>query len=119
MSGNQCPRQVSDTGADFEHSLPHVGLNRIRHPAIEARRAGQRMQCLGAFVFVNVFCEGIPQNHVDRFEGILKSDLLALFIGAAVVADGRFVNPHLAPSQFDGQFRLDAETQAADGNALQ
>ena len=36
-----------------------------------------------------------------------------------MIIDGRFVDPHAAFGQFDGQFRLQSEAIAANGDALQ
>src|SRR5258708_5815005 len=83
---NQRARQIADTGAYLEDPRSYIGPDRVRHPAVEARRAGERVQRFGAFILVDILGEGEPQDYVDRFHRVRKPNLLALFIGAAMVA---------------------------------
>src|SRR5207344_3209422 len=117
-SGSQEARDVSDTGSDFHDRGSQVRLDGFRHPPVETWRRRKRLQRLRASIFVNVARQAGPQDHVEGLQAVLEPDLLALFISPSVVGDRRFIDSGPALGKLNGQFRLNAKTVAAYGNAL-
>jgi hypothetical protein len=108
---------IADTGAELEHTGADPWTDRIRHPSIEAPGAGEGIENVRAGVAIDVAGEVEADDEPERGDGIFAADLLAVFVGAAVIADGDFVDGGLALGELDGDFGLDAEAVAADGNA--
>ena len=93
------------------------GPHRVRHPPVEALRAGQRIQDLRTAVQVDVAREVAAHNHPQRAHRVFGADLLALVVSAPVVTDRHFVNRRLPLGELNSEFRFDAKPVAVDWNA--
>src|SRR5499427_1149321 len=107
---------VTDAGAEFQHPLAEVGTDGVGHPPVEAFRAGERIQNVRAGIAVDVAGEVAAYDHPQRADGVFGADFLAFLVGAAVIADGDLVDGGLPFGELDGDFGLDAEAVAPDGN---
>src|SRR5665213_723350 len=112
----EMPAEIPRARSDFENPAAGVGGNRVRQPAIELRREGKRVENRMPRIVVKPAGEARPEDDPYGLERVAQTDLLAILISPAMVADGRFVNAGFAPRELDGQFGFDAETVALDGN---
>src|SRR5579859_5863450 len=112
-------RDITDAGAGFQDRVSQERPQYARQPAQVLRRASEIVQ-EGATVWRGVEVVDQPElhHHAQRLDPVLPSDLLALFVSAAVIADRDFIDPQLALGRFHDDFRLKAEAVGADGNAL-
>src|SRR6185312_17549866 len=63
--------------------------------------------------------EAILQHMEQGGHAVLPADFLALFVGAAVISDGHFVNPAAQPGYLDGDFGLKSEAVGTQVDGLQ
>src|SRR5438552_13085882 len=112
-------RQVSHSGAKFQNAAADKGLNHFDHPVVESPGKRHRMQYLLAGVFIYIVRYAEPQNREERVERIAQTDLFAFFVSAAAIADRHLENACATFSQLYRDFRLESESIACQGNALE
>ena len=97
---------VADACANFEHRSSHIRRNSAGHPTIEPASLRDRTEERRGGVRVQLAGEAPTQNHPGRVERVSQTDFFPLFVCAAVVADGRFINPSLASGEFDRELGI-------------
>src|SRR5579864_5288047 len=91
-----------------------------RQPAQILRRPRQAVQQSPPIGWnIQIVDDPEPQNHAQRLEAVLPSDLLAFLVRPPVIADRHFVDAQLPLRGLHGDLRLEAESIRPDGNALQ
>src|SRR5579872_558257 len=117
---HEAAREVSYTGAHFEHGVADMRPQFPRQPTQVLRRAGHVVE-EGPAVGLRVQIVDQPevQDDAERADAIAPTDLLPFLIGTAVIADGNLVNPQLSLGRLHRDLGLEAETVAADRNALE
>src|SRR6185369_3744732 len=106
-------------GRGLLYSLTGTPQN-SRDPALVLRRAREAVEEPSPVSLrVQIVDDPEVENYAQGFSAVFPSDLLAFFVGAPVVADGNFVDTQLAFGHLHGDLGLEAETVAADRNALQ
>ncbi len=118
-SGDQLPGEIPHASADFQNAPADEGGDGLGHPPVEVRRIGEGIEDRLVGIGIDIRREGVPQNHPERLEGIFQADFLAFLVGAAVVADGGFVDLGLTLGELDGNFGFESEAVRPDGDALQ
>ena len=94
--------------------------NLARQPAQVLRRAVQIIQKAAAvWGGVKIVHQPEFQHYAESFDAVLPTDLLALLVGSAVVADGHFIDAELALGRFHDDLGLEAEALGADRDALE
>src|SRR5207248_6031465 len=71
-----------------------------------------------AGIQINVPDQPETQNDQQGLEGVDEADLLAFFVGPAIVTDGDLVNPRFPLGQLYRDLRFDSEAVATQGNGL-
>src|SRR6185437_12665783 len=83
------------------------------------RHSSSAMAGIRMGVLLDLPDEAILQHMEQGGHAVLPADFLALFVGAAVISDGHFVNPAAQPGYLDGDFGLKSEAVGTQVDGLQ
>src|SRR5215471_9028540 len=110
--------EISDARSDFHDAVAYIGLDRLRHPAVEPWSRGQSIECLRSGALIDVTGETSLQYDIKSRHRIFGAYFFPLLVCATVITDGCFVNSCVPLGKLDGDFRLNAEAVAANWDAL-
>src|ERR1700682_6089719 len=113
------PRQVPDTGSQFQHLRSNERLNHLGHPLVEAGSMRQGIQNTGALIEVDVARNPIADDDEQGLHCIPEPDFFSLIVSSTVVADRDFVDPRLPLRRFNRDYRLYSKTVASQRNGFE